>query len=313
MDRLQWMKTFVRVVDAGSFTAVARDLGVNQSAVSKQVQALEQWLGVPLLVRTTRRQSITEAGRRFHDRCLQMLETLEDAEREVRQAEELVEGEVTVTASVTFGRLHLVPRLAAFQARYPRLNVRLNLDDAFVDLIAEGVDVAFRLGALRDSRLVAQRIGTAWRMTLASPKYLARRGEPMHPADLLQHDCLIYTRLSEPRRWVYEGADGQPVSVDVKGRLLTSSSEALSQAVREGLGIAYTTQWNFFDELQQGTVVPILGQYRPQAMPLHVVYQPSRRPSLKVKAFVNFFAESFAEDPRLRGMMRLLEAPSSTL
>lgn len=303
MDRLQWMKTFVGVVESGSFSAVARQLGCSQSVVSKHVTALEQWMGVALLVRTTRRQNLTDAGRRFHARCLQVLETLDDAQRELHHPKDLVEGELTVSASVTFGRLHLVPRLAEFQRRYPKLRLRLHFDDAFTDLPAEGVDVAFRLGEPIDRRLQARRIGTGVRMTLASRDYVRAHGEPRHPSDLAQHRCLIYSRLAEPRRWTYRTPTGESLTVDVDGPWSTTSSETLSQAVREGLGIAYTTEWNFIDELDRGSVVPLLRAYQPEPMPLHVVYATRRRPSLKVQAFVDHFSQALASDPRIGRMM----------
>ncbi|MEY4751271.1 MAG: hypothetical protein RIQ60_3485 [Pseudomonadota bacterium] len=304
MDRLEWMKTFVAVVESGSFSAVARQLDCSQSVISKHVQALEDWTGVPLLARTTRRQNLTEAGRRFHARCLQILETLDDARRELHHPDDLVEGELTVSASVTFGRLHLVPRMADFHRRYPRLRLRLHFDDAYTDLPGEGVDVAFRLGETPDRRLQSRRIGSAVRMTLASREYVRAHGEPRHPAELVQHRCLIYSRLAEPRRWNYRAQDGETLTVDVDGPWSTSSSETLSQAVREGLGIAYTTEWNFFEELDRGSVVPLLRAYEPDPMPLHVVYATRRRPSLNVQAFVDHFAQSLAADPRIGRMIQ---------
>ena len=274
------MKTFVAVVESGSFSAVARQLDCSQSVVSKHVQALEDWMGAPLLARTTRRQSLTEAGRRFHARCLQVLETLDDAQRELHHPDDLVEGELTVSASVTFGRLHLVPRLADFQRRYPKLRLRLHFDDAYTDLPAEGVDVAFRLGEPVDRRLQSRRIGSAVRMTLASRDYVRAHGEPRHPAELAQHRCLIYSRLAEPRRWRYRTPEGQTLTVDVDGPWSTTSSETLSQAVREGLGIAYTTEWNFFEELDRGSVLPLLRAYEPEPMPLNVRGCARRSPIL---------------------------------
>src|SRR5690606_25803323 len=174
MDRLRLMETFVRVVEAGNFSAVAREVMTTQSAISKQVQALETHLGVKLLVRSTRSHSLTEAGQLYYERCRQVLDTLEEARVEVQRTEQHISGVLRVAAPAAFGRLHIVPRLSDFYERYPRLRIDLQLDDSFVDLVVAGIDVAFRVGELKDSRLIARRIGTAHRVTLAAPSYLAK-------------------------------------------------------------------------------------------------------------------------------------------
>jgi DNA-binding transcriptional LysR family regulator len=303
MDRLKLMETFVRVVETGSFSAVARESLTTQSAISKQMQALEAQLGAKLLVRSTRSHSLTEAGRLYYERCRQVLDTLEDARVELHRAEHEISGTLRVAAPVTFGRLHIVPRLLGFYARYPNMRVHLQLDDSFIDLVAAGIDVAFRVGELRDSRLVARRIGTAHRGTLASPEYLARHGEPQHPRDLLQHQCLVYTELANINEWVYRDEDGEDIMVRVGGQLQSNSSEAIRQAVVEGLGVSYSVLWTYGDDLRAGRVKPVLTRYRLPSLPLNVVYQPQRRPSLKVKHFVDYFAEAFSQDPDIAEML----------
>lgn len=307
MDRMRLLETFVRVVDSGSFSAVAREERTTQSAISKQVQALEAMIGARLLVRSTRSHSLTEAGQLFYERCLQVLDTLEEARIEVHRAEHEISGVLRVAAPVTFGRLHIVPRLAAFYERYPRIKVHLQLDDNFVDLVAAGIDVTFRVGELKDSRLIARRIGTAHRAVLASPAYLARHGEPQHPDELLQHNCLVYTGLATLNEWGFLAADGQPHQVRVDGNFESNSSEAIRQATCEGMGISYSTVWNFGDDIRAGRVKPILTRFRAHPLPLNVVFQPSRRPSLKVKRFVDYFAEAFNQDPDIAQMMAAQE------
>ncbi|WP_235953538.1 LysR family transcriptional regulator [Noviherbaspirillum galbum] len=297
------METFVRVVETGSFSAVAREALATQSAISKQIQALESQLGTTLLVRSTRSHSLTEAGQLYYDRCRQVLDMLEEARIEVHQAEHAITGMLRVAAPVAFGRLHIVPRLKGFYARFPHIKVDLQLDDGFIDLVAAGIDVAFRVGELKDSRLVARRIGTAHRATFAAPAYLERYGEPQHPQDLLNHFCLIYTGLANVNEWVYRQDNGPELIVRVNGNFQSNSSEAIREAVLDGLGISYSPQWVYGDDLRAGRIKPILRQYSPPPLPLNVVFQPSRRPSLKVNRFVSYFADAFAQDPDIAEML----------
>jgi len=297
------METFCRVVERGSFSAVAREEMTTQSAISKQVQALETMLATTLLVRSTRSHSLTEAGQLYYERCRQVLDTLEEARIEVQRAEHDISGMLRVSAAAAFGRQHIVPRLQDFYARYPNVKIDLLLDDSFVDLVAAGVDVAFRVGELKDSRLVARRIGTAHRAALASTSYLERHGEPQHPDELTQHQCVIYTGLATPNEWTFIDEGGTPLTVKVNGRFQSNSSEAMRQAVCEGLGISYSTLWIYGADIRAGRIKPILTRFRLPALPLNVVFQPARRPSLKVNHFVNYFAEAFAQDPDIAEML----------
>jgi DNA-binding transcriptional LysR family regulator len=301
MDRLRLMETFCRVVESGSFSAVAREEMTTQSAISKHVQALEHLLGARLLVRSTRSHSLTEAGQLYYERCRQVLDTLDEARIEVQRAEHDIAGLLRVSAPAAFGRLHIVPRLKDFYERYPRMRIDLVLDDAFVDLVAAGVDVAFRVGELKDSRLVARRIGTARRAVLAAPDYLARHGEPQHPYDLAKHHCVLFTGIGN--EWTFVGEDDRPVTVRVDARFQSNTSEATRQAVCEGLGISYSTTWIYGADIREGRVRPILTRFRLPPLPLNVVFQPARRPSLKVNAFVNHFADAFAQDPDIAPML----------
>lgn len=303
MDRLRLMETFVRVVETGSFSAVAREASTTQSAISKQVQALETQLGAKLLVRSTRSHSLTEAGQLYYERCRQVIDTLEEARVEVHRAEHEISGMLRVAAPASFGRLHIVPRLAAFYERYPKIKVELQLDDSFVDLVTAGIDVAFRVGELKDSRLIARRIGTAHRATLASPSYLATYGEPQHPNELAHHQCLVYTGVANVNEWLYQEEGKADIVVRVGGNFRSNSSEAIRQAVCEGLGISYSTQWIYGDDIRAGRVKPILTRYRLPSLPLNVVFQPARRPSLKVNHFVSFFAEAFRQDSDIAEML----------
>jgi DNA-binding transcriptional LysR family regulator len=303
MDRLRLMETFVRVVETGSFSAVAREGLTTQSTISKQVQALEAQLGARLLVRSTRSHSLTEAGQLYYERCRQVLDTLEEARIEVHRAEHEISGVLRVAAPVAFGRLHIVPRLPGFYERYPKIRVDLQLDDGFVDLVAAGIDVAFRVGELKDSRLVARRIGTAHRATMAAPSYLDKHGEPRHPDELLRHQCLVYTGLATINEWIYQDEGKPDITVRVSGNFQSNSSEAIRQAACEGLGISYSTLWVYGDDIRAGRLKPILTQYSLPSLPLNVVFQPARRPSLKVNSFVSYFAEAFSQDSDIADML----------
>jgi DNA-binding transcriptional LysR family regulator len=303
MDRLRLMETFVRVVETGSFSAVAREELTTQSAISKHLQALESQLGAKLLVRSTRSHSLTEAGQLYYERCRQVLDTLEEARIEVHRAEHEISGTLRVAAPVAFGRLHIVPRLPNLYERYPHIKVDLQLDDGFVDLVAAGIDVAFRVGELKDSRLVARRIGTAHRVTLAAPSYLARHGEPQHPEELTGHQCLVYTGLANINEWVYRQDGGPDIVVRVNGNFRSNSSEAIRQAALEGIGISHSPLWIYGDDIRAGRLKPILTSYLPPSLPLNVVFQPARRPSLKVNRFVGFFADAFSRDSDIAAML----------
>ncbi|MDE2077643.1 MAG: LysR family transcriptional regulator [Burkholderiales bacterium] len=303
MDRLRLMETFVRVVESGNFSAVAREGRTTQSAVSKQVQALEAQLGTRLLVRSTRSHALTEAGQMYYERCRQVLDTLEEARIEIHRSEKEISGLLRVAAPVAFGRLHIVPRLKAFYERHPKISIDLQLDDGFVDLVSAGIDVAFRVGELKDSRLIARRIGTAHRATLASPGYLEQFGEPQHPDDLLKHNCLVYTGFTHINEWSYLDDAQKLHAVKVHGNLQSNSSEAIRQAVLEGLGISYSPLWTYGSDIRAGRAKPILARFRPPPLPLNVVFQPARRPSLKLNSFVNFFAEAFSRDPDIAQML----------
>lgn len=307
MDRLRLMETFVRVVETGNFSAVARQAHTTQSAVSKQVQALEADVGVLLLVRSTRSHSLTEAGRIYYERCKQVLDTLEDARIEVHRAEHEVSGLLRVAAPVAFGRMHIVPRLAAFYARYPKMRIDLQLDDSFVDLVAAGIDVTFRVGELKDSRLIARRIGSVARAVIVSRRYLNAHGMPQQPHELAHHNCLLYTGIDNFNEWTFYGAKDRVITVRVGSNFQSNSSEAIRQGVLEGLGMCYSPTWIYGRDLREGTVQTVLSDYKPSTLPLNVVYQPERRPSIKINSFVEFFTEAFNQDPDLSAVIRAVK------
>ncbi|HEY9105413.1 MAG TPA: LysR family transcriptional regulator, partial [Roseateles sp.] len=229
MDRLQAMQTLVRVVEMGSFSAAARELGSTQSAVSKQVASLERQLGADLLVRSTRLLKLTDAGARYVEQARRLVAEVAEAESELREGEHRLQGVLRVACSVCFGRLKLMPLVQGFLAQHPGLKLDLRLNDGFIDLIEQGIDVSLRIGELPDSSLVSRRIASMRRGIYASRSYVERHGEPSEPNDLAMHNCLVYSELQTRDTWTLEREDGSggPISVQVGGNLQTNSGEAI--------------------------------------------------------------------------------------
>lgn len=300
MNLLGPMRTFVRVVEAGSFTAVAAEQGTTQPTISRQVAALEEHLGARLLTRTTRALTLTDDGRAFYAHALRALEAVGEAENAVGRRRAKPSGTLRFATPVVFGRLHIVPRLPRFMRRYPDVAIDLAMSDSFVDLVEQGIDLAIRIGEVQDPGLIARRIGTIRRLTVAAPAYLRRRGTPRTPADLADHDCIVYTRLATGNRWYFADGD-RPVVVDVTGRYRVNNSEAVREGVLAGLGIAVIPAFAFRHEIERGEVRVLLKDFEPRPLPMNVVY-PSRRlvPS-RVRVMIDFLAHEFEIDPLLSG------------
>lgn len=295
MDRLTAIATFVRVAEAGSFSAVAREQRASQSAISKQVAALERHLGARLINRTTRSFSLTEEGRRFLEHAKRVASAAEEAEAAV-SAGNVVRGAMRVAAPVAFGRLKIVPRLVEFLAGHPRLNVDLRLDDRFVNLVEDGIDVAVRVGHHVDAHLIARTIAHTYRVPVASREYLSVHNEPRTPEELTQHNCLLYTGLATQDRWPYHAGD-RPRSIRVRGNFASNTSEGIYAAVMAGLGIAFVPVWLFGEEIRAGKVRILLAPHFADPVPIQAVYPESRRAARKVRAFVEYFGAVFAHDP----------------
>jgi DNA-binding transcriptional LysR family regulator len=297
MDRLAAMQTFVRVVESGSFSAVAREAQATQSAVSKQVAALERALGARLLTRTTRALALTEEGERYFEQARRLVAEIAEAESGLRQGEQQLSGWLRVAASVGFGRLKLMPLVKTFLAEHPGVRIDLRLDDGFIDLVEQGIDVAVRIGELADSTLVARRIGTTKRALIASRKYLRSlpKGQktPRVPEDLLQLNCIVYTELASQNAWTFTAGPGAPVEVGTavtiraQGNLQTNSSEVVRASVLSGMGIGFSPTWLFEDELAQGDLQVLLPDWPAPSMPVHLVSPSQRRQSAKVRAFAD--------------------------
>ncbi|MET3121836.1 DNA-binding transcriptional LysR family regulator [Oxalobacteraceae bacterium GrIS 2.11] len=298
MDRLSAMQTYVRVMETGSFSAVAREQSSTQSAISKQVAGLEKYLGVRLLVRTTRAVTTTDDGLRYFEEARRLVGEIGEAESHLRQGERTLSGPLRVATAIGFGLRVLLPHVRSFMRNNPDVLIDLKLDDGFVDLVEHGIDVAVRIGNLADSSLIARRIGMSRRMLVAGAAYLEQLGPgqtaPRIPQDLLQHPCLVYTELRMRNQWEFSTADGSSVSVRVQGPLQTNNSEVLRSCLKNGLGICYIPDWLIADLLDSGEVVELMQDWLVQPIPIHLVSPPARKHSAKVRAFGDHVAAALA-------------------
>lgn len=293
MDRLTEMEAFVRVVDLGGFTDAARKMGVSKSAVSKHVSALEARLGARLLNRTTRRVNPTEIGLAYYDRAARVLSEATEADAMAASMQGTPQGELRVSAPLSFGIRHLGPAVSDFLKAYPDVSVRVSLDDRFVELVAEGFDLALRVGALPDSTLIARKLGETTLMLVASPAYLRQNGVPQSLSELSEHQLLHYSNLASGHSWRLRGPGGDERQVRAMGRLTVNNGDALLRAASDGLGIALSPAFICAEALQRGDVVEVLPAARPEPLGLWAVYPAGRFTQPKLRVFVDFLAERF--------------------
>ena len=306
MDRLAAMETFVRVIEAGSFSGAAKQLHVGQPAVSKTIAQLEDRLGVRLLLRSTHGLSPTEAGRNFYERAKRSIEEADEAELAARGAAATLTGRLRICAAVSFARLHVIPRLAAFLAEHPSLEVDVVLDDRDVDLIEAGIDVALRMGELGDSALTARKIGQSQRRVIGAPSYFEAKGVPHTPADLLAHQVIIYEQRPGGSTWAFRKG-GTETAVSVGGRLRVSAAEGVREGVLAGLGLAIASEWLFAPELESGAVKSVLEDWSLAPIDLWAVFPTGRQASAKARAFARYIEQQISfgqEEPHRRQRQR---------
>lgn len=299
MMTLNHMATFAAVVKQGSFTAAAQSLGLSKPVVSKQITQLEQSLGVRLLNRTTRRLHLTEAGEVFNTHCQSVVTQANIAEQAVAPLQKDPCGTLMVTAPQCLALSLFQDLLPAFQDRYPRITLDMNITGEMVDLVEQGIDVALRIGELMDSSLMARRLGPFEFVTCASPEYLKNAGQPEHPRDLLHHNCLLYSEKPAPNHWFFadtnEDADDEPIKVSVSGNLLSDDALLLKSAALAGQGIMTGPTFMFEEELASGRLQSILSDYKPAMTSLYAVYPFSKNLSPKVRVFVDYLVEHWKD------------------
>ncbi len=297
MQRFEDLRTFVAVVEAGSFTAAANRLGIATSAASRRMASLEARLGVQLLQRTTRRINLTDTGRSFYERGARILADLDEAEAAVHQEHGELRGKLRIALPLSFSIGHMSKPIAEFARLYPKVTFDLALNDRCVDLIQEGMDLALRIGHLSDSSLIARRVFDSQTVVCASPAYVEEYGAPKAAEDLRDHHCLVYGNMSDPTRWVGRDSEGFEHSVDVEAVLSATSGDLLSQMAAKGLGIALQPTFIAGELIKRGELLPLLTDYRWPTMPAYAVYPPTRHLSFRVRTFIDFLAEYFSGTP----------------
>lgn len=292
MDRLTSMAVFVKAVDLGSFSAAAELLQMSPQLVGKHVQGIEQRLGVRLLNRTTRRQSLTDFGRAFYERSKSILAEVEVAENLAAETRALPTGRLRINAPVSFGMRTLAERLPEYMRRYPQVEVELSLSNRAVDLIDEGYDVVFRVGELHDSGLIARPLAPYRLVLCAAPGYLEGRPPLLAPWDLQQHECLGFAHTEQRTHWSFDGPDGRVV-VPVRARLMADHGEPLLCAALSGMGILLQPLELVSSALADGRLVRLLPAYEAPTRPMHLLYAPDRRITPKLRSFLDFAMSAF--------------------
>lgn len=295
MDYISAIPIFVTVVQQGGFSPAARLLGLSKSAVSKRITQLENDLGAKLLHRTTRKLSLTEAGEQFYRHALIANNAAKEAEDAVTQLQGAPRGELRINVPMSFGRLHIAPLIPAFLLRYPDIKIEMTMQDSMVDLIAGGYDLAIRAGRLTDSTLVAKRLAPLKSVLCASPEYLEIHGNPKQLAELTSHNCLAFSHSQDVKSWQFHRGTEQ-IEIEVTGNYQVNNSEALEEALLQGLGIARLPTFVASKAIKQGRLVHLFPEYEMTEHGIYAVFAERRYMPAKVRAFIDFVIESIGEE-----------------
>lgn len=300
MDRFQEMQVFVAVAQDAGFSAAARRLGLSAASVTRAVAALEQRIGTPLLVRTTRNVYLSEAGQRFLEDCRRILGDLQEAEDSAAGSHAQPRGQLTMTAPVLFGQSFVTPVLVDYLQQYPDVSVNALLLDRIVSMVEEGMDVAVRIGELPDSSQHAVRVGEVRRVVCASPDFFTRHGRPQHPEDLERMPIVASSAIGQIRNWTFLDA-GQPLTVRPAPRLVVTANQAAITAACRGLGMTRVLSYQIASEVESGALEIVLADFELPPLPIHVVYQGGRNAPARVRSFVDFTVNALRKHPALRG------------
>ncbi len=299
MDRLDVMRLFLRVAEAGSFSKAAQQSGIAQSTVSKQIAALERRLGAQLVRRTSRGLALTAAGQHYHEKTLRLLDLFEELDEAVGEGERSPAGLLRLTCPPGFATSYVLPRLGAFLAEFPKLSLDFVVSQGNLNLIEERIDVAIRVGDLEDSELRSRQIGTAEAIVVASAEYLRLRGEPLKPEELSKHALIASARNGLPRSWTFRHAS-ERVTIDPQGPIQSDDVELTRSAVKSGLGIAHAASWLFKDELAAGDVRQLLADYKCLRAPISAVWSGDRALPRRAEVFITYLEAMCASEPTLR-------------
>jgi DNA-binding transcriptional LysR family regulator len=295
MDRLAAMQTFVRVAEAGSFTAVADQMAVARSAVTRQIAALEGHLGVKLMARSTRRLSLTSEGATYLEQCREILDRIDAAEGDLAGEGQTLRGIIRTTVPLAFGLLHLTPLILEFAQAHPGIHIDVDFNDRRVNLIEDGMDLGLRITEHLPETTVARRLAVCRFVVVASPDYLRRHGEPRHPDELARHTCFAYS-LASRGSWAFQ-VDGKIRHVDIHGQLTANNGSVLLEAARRGMGITYQPTFIAADAIRDGSLVPILGSFATPRLDMCAVFPGNRFVPQRVRAFVDFLASRLGPEP----------------
>ncbi|QQO14762.1 LysR family transcriptional regulator [Bradyrhizobium diazoefficiens] len=294
---LERMRNFVRVAERGNLSAVARELGVGQSTVTRHLRELEDAVGVPLLSRTTRRVTMTEEGARYYGNCVQILRLVDQAGEEARSTRGAAAGTVRISCTAAFGVLHVSRFIFAFQDVYPDILVDFNLTDERIDLVQEGVDIAIRLGPPGDSSMKLKPLGQSRRVLVAAPQYLAARGKPVRPQDLASHEGVRMSNIAGSDLLVLHGRRGARHAIPFGGRLRVDHGLAAREALASGRGIAPAHLWLIEDLLAASKLEVVLPDFSPPSVPLNMLIVPERSGIARVRLLVDYLAARIAQTP----------------
>lgn len=299
MDHITAMRTFVRVVQTGSFSASAREINTSQATISKRVAALEDRLGVQLLRRSSRDNSLTDAGANYYEKCVAILDEFDEAEASARSEVARAKGVLRVAVPTVLGRVFIGPLVGDFMSQHPELKLDLILTNRHVDLVAEGFDVAIRDQGSGNDTLVARKLFDNSMVLAASPAYLDRATTPESPQDLTEHNCIIYSETSSKNVWNFRHED-QDFSVRVNGNLRCNTGDVILKAALGGLGLALLPYWRIHQYVKADQLRIVIPGYTPSPFPCHVVYPQRRYLPLKVRCFIDYVAKRVARDPMFR-------------
>jgi DNA-binding transcriptional LysR family regulator len=297
MDRLTSMSVFVAAAEAGSLIAAARRFGLSASMAGKHVSAMEAELNVRLIQRSTRRLSLTDVGQAYYARCKRILEEFEDANREASDTQQTVRGVLRVAAPVTFGAMHLGDVVARYLDQHPEVSVEITLNDRYVDLLAEGIDVAIRIGRLHDSDLVARRLAPCRMVLCASPDFLARHGVPKSVEAIRRAPRLAFSEAVSAGDWTLTDPDGQSHAIDGPVRMATNNTQMLLAAALGGAGVTYGPSFVFGHHIANGDLVALLPDHHTSDPAIHAVYPTARHVSAKLRRFIDHLIASFGGTP----------------
>ena len=297
MQVINDMSVFIAVIENLSMTKAGDKLGMSPAVISKRIKNLEARLGVRLLNRSTRRMTATEEGLIYYDRCKYIVEEIENTELALSGMKVEPDGILKVSIPASFGRKHIAPVLATFMKRYPNINLQIQLTDKIVDIFEEGLDMAIRIGHIKESNLVARKLSPNQRILCASPDYLKESGTPSQPAELTNHSCLILGPVGVAQQTWQFHRNNKNINVKVNGRIVTNNGEVLRDAVLGGLGIAQKSTWDIGQDIKNGTIVEVLEGYKLECTDIYALYPHRLHLTSKVRVWLDFLIEQFSPAP----------------